>query len=52
MIRSDAQLREPVFKSSCCHFEASAILFNPHCFSSLNCRNEYLAIDNGRYVNE
>ena len=41
---SDSQSREPEFESSGCCFKTCAILFNPHCHSSLSCINEYLAI--------
>ena len=37
-------------ESSCCHFETWAISFTPHCFSSLSCINEYLAIDSDGYM--
>ena len=47
---SDSQSREPRFESSCCHFQAVAILFTPRCFSSLSCINEYLAIESGGCV--
>ena len=34
------QSRESGFESSCCRFEALAILFIPHCLSSLSCINQ------------
>ena len=46
------QPREPRFESSCCCFETLAILFIPHCHSSLSYINEYLAIDRDGYRNE
>ena len=49
---SGSQLREPEFKSSCCTFEALAILSIPHCHSSLGCINEYLATGRGVYLNK
>ena len=42
---SGFQSREPGFESSCCCFKALAILFIPHCLSSLSCINEYLATE-------
>ena len=48
---SDSQSRETVLKFSCCRFEAGAILFTPHCLSSLSCINEYLAMNCSRCVN-
>ena len=47
-----SQSRQPGFESSCCHVEALAISFIPHCHSSLICINEYLARDRGGYLNE
>ena len=41
----------PGFESSYSHFKALAILFIPHCHSSLSCINEYLATDRGGYLN-
>ena len=52
VFKMNSQSREYGFESSCCHFEAWAILFTPHCSSSLGCINEYLAIDMGGYLNE
>ena len=49
---SDSQLREPVFGSSCYNFETWAISLNPCCSSSLSCMYEYMASENGGYVNE
>ena len=49
---ADSQSREPVFESSCCRFEAWAILFTPHCLNSLSCINEDLATDRGVHMNE
>ena len=42
--RETRQLR---FESSCCCVKTWAISFSPRCLSSLNCINEYLAIDSG-----
>ena len=42
---SNSQSIEPGFESSYCHFKSSAILFIPHCHSSLSCINGYLATD-------
>ena len=36
----------------CYCFEVWAFLFSPRCTSSLNCINEYLAIDGGGNVSE
>ena len=47
-----SQSRVARFESSCCCFVALAILFIPHCHSSLSCINEYLAIDRDGYRNE
>ena len=53
MVRTtDSQSRESGFQSSCCCFEAWVVLFPPPCLSSLNCVNEYLAIDSGGYVDK
>ena len=49
---SGSQLRKSKFKSSCCRFEALAVLFIPHCFSSLSCINEYLATEREGHLNE
>ena len=48
----DFRSRVPGFDSSRCCFEAWAILFTPHCFSSLSYINECLATDTGGYVKE
>ena len=45
---SGSQSRESGFESSCCSFEALAILFIPHCHSCLSCIND-LATDRGGY---
>ena len=49
---SGSQSREPGFESSCCRFEALAILFIPRCHSSLSCINEYLPTDRDGYQNK
>ena len=48
----DSRLREPRFKSCAVVLKPWASFFTLHCSSSLSCTNEYLAIDNGRYVYE
>ena len=45
---SDSRLREP----GCCGVKNRGQVFHSHCSSSLNCINEYLAIDSGGYVYE
>ena len=44
LLNFDSQSRESRFKSHCGHFEPLASLITPRCHSSLNCINEYLAI--------
>ena len=38
---SDPHSRESRFETSCCRFEACAILFTPHCVRSISCINGY-----------
>ena len=51
-IASDSRLREPRFEPCAAVLKPWASLFTLHCSSSVNCINEYLAIDNGGYVYE
>ena len=49
---SSVELRTPKQESAglnplCCRFKAWAFSYSPHCPSSLNCTNEYLAIGGG-----
>ena len=46
----DSQLREPRFESCAALLKPWANCFTLHCYSSLSCINEYLAIDIGGYV--
>ena len=48
----DSQLWGPVFKSSCCCFDAWAILFAPHCLNSLRQTSTWLYRQWGIYMNE
>ena len=49
---SDSQLGGPGFESYAAVLKPWASFFTLHCSSSLNCINEYLAIDSGGYVYE
>ena len=46
----DCQSGEPGIESSAAILNL-AISFTPNCHSSLNCINEYVAIDSGGYIN-